>query len=107
MRQFVIAVRLRPNSEEEVRGILRQGPPFELEDTGLESHSVFLAADELVFLFEGARAEEEVARLLERSRVLEAASRLRGFSWRRIHDLDGVSFEAQPGPGDSEGGGGD
>ena len=119
MRQFVITVRLKPNSEKEIREILKEGPPFELDDTGFESHTVFLASDQLVFLFEGERAEEEAAKLLERSRVLEQASRLGAviegepsipyevFSWRRIPGLEGFSFGAQPGPGDSEGGGSD
>jgi hypothetical protein len=119
MRRFVITVRLKPNLEEEVRQILGEGPPFELEDTGFESHTVFLAPDQPVFLFEGERAEEEAAKLLERSQVLEEASRLGAliegepsipyevFSWHRIPELEGFSFGPRPGPGDSEGGGSD
>lgn len=116
MSRFVITARLKRGSEPKVREILRQGPPFDLANTSLERHEVFLAQDELVFLFEGPRADREAMRLLESPRVLGPASRLatyiRGrprmpqevFSWERPVPIDGVSFAPLPGPGDSEGG---
>jgi hypothetical protein len=116
MSRFVITVKLKRGSESRVRAILRQGPPFDLADTSLERHDVFLAKDELVFLFEGPHARREAVRLLERPDVLGPASRLaahlRGrprlpeevFSWERPDEIDGLSFAPQPGPGDSEGG---
>jgi hypothetical protein len=116
MSRFVITAKLKRGSESKVRAILQQGPPFDLADTSLERHEVFLAKDELVFLFEGPNAAREAVRLLERRDVLGPASRLaahlRGrprlpeqvFSWEQPEEIDGLSFGPQPGPGDSEGG---
>ena len=116
MQHFLITVRLRRGSSETVREILREGPPFDLSETSLERHSVFLTGDELAFLFEGHHAEDEAGRLLSRPDVFGQASRLAKhfagrprlpqevFSWSRPERLDGVDFGPLPGPGDSEGG---
>jgi hypothetical protein len=116
MSRFVITAKLKRGSEPKVRAMLRRGPPFDLAETSLERHEVYLAKDELVFLFEGPHAGPEAIRLLERPDVLGPASRLaahfRGrprlpeevFSWERPEEIDGLSFAPQPGPGDSEGG---
>jgi hypothetical protein len=116
MRRFALTVRLKPGSVGEVRGILRQGPPFDIESTALERHQVFLVQDELVFVFEGLHADAEVRRSLDDAAVFGGASRLAAhiegpprvleevFSWERPVELDGVSFSALPGAGDSDGG---
>ncbi|MDX6667666.1 MAG: hypothetical protein QOK04_1046 [Solirubrobacteraceae bacterium] len=116
MSRFVITAKLKRGAQSKVEAILRQGPPFDLTDTSLERHEVFLAKDELVFLFEGPDARHEAMRLLQRPDALGPASRLaahlRGrprlpeevFSWERQEQIDGLSFAPQPGPGDSEGG---
>jgi len=108
VRRFVVSVRLRRGAGKKVREILREGPPFELEDTSLERHFVFLCGDELVFLFEGDRADEEAQRLLKDPRVLGYVSgRPRVpeevFAWERPEALEGLSFGPLPGPGDSDG----
>ena len=116
MRHFLITARIRRGSADAVRKILAEGPPYDLAETGLERHRVFLAGNELVFLFEGPHAEEEAARLLRRPDVLGQAGRLgvhlagaprtpeEVFSWVRPEALEGVDFGPLPGPGDSEGG---
>jgi hypothetical protein len=70
----------------------------------------------MVFLFEGLHADAEVRRLLDGAGALGGASRLAEhvegppkvfeevFSWERPAELDGVSFSALPGAGDSDGG---
>jgi hypothetical protein len=107
---------VRRGSENAVRALLCEGPPFQLPDTSLERHTIFLAGDEIVFLFEGPSAEEEVGRLLRDRHVLGQASRIglhltgpprtpaEVFSWTRPELLRGLSFGPLPGPGDSEGG---
>jgi hypothetical protein len=114
--RFLITAKVRRGSEEAVRALLREGPPFQLPDTSLERHTVFLSGDEIVFLFEGPRAEEEVRRLLHDRTVLGQASRIglhlsgrprmpeEVFSWTRPELVRGLSFGPLPGPGDSEGG---
>jgi hypothetical protein len=116
MRRFVFTVRLKAGSLGEVREILRQGPPYDIEPTTLERHQVFLAGDELVFLFEGLHADAEVRGLLDGGAAFGGAGRLAAhvegpptvleevFSWERPAELDGVSFSVQPGVGYSEGG---
>lgn len=116
MNRFVITARLRKGSADKVAQILREGPPFDIEQTSLERHEVFLAGDEVVFLFEGPHAEEEARRLGSGRGVITQAGRLaihidgrprlpeEVFSWERPPRLEGVVFGAQPGPGDSEGG---
>ena len=112
----MISVTLKRGSAAAVRQILREGPPFDLEQTPLERHLVFLTRDELVFLFEGEHAEEVAKRLLKSPRVLGQASRIgahiRGkprvpeevYAWERTETLVGVNFGPYAGPGDSEGG---
>jgi hypothetical protein len=116
MRRFVFTVRLKPGSLGEVRAILRQSPPFDIESTTLERHQVFLAGDELVFLFEGLHADAELRGLLDDGAAFGGAGRLGAhvegpprvleevFSWERPAYLDGVDFSGQPGAGYSEGG---
>ena len=116
MHRFLVTARIRPGSEEAVRAILREGPPFQLPETTLERHTVFVCGDEIVFLFEGVHADAEVKRLVHERNVLGQAGRIglhlagrprfpeEVFAWSRPELLEGVTFVATPGPGDSEGG---
>lgn len=116
MGRFVVTARLKRGSVERVREILRQGPPFDPASTSFERHHVYLGRDELLFIFEGPHADEEVGGVLNDFNVLSRASRLaryfKGspqiaeevFGWDRPAEIDGVTFSAQAGPGDSDGG---
>jgi hypothetical protein len=116
MRHFVVIARLKPGAAPKALELLHQGPPFDLEGSRLERHGAFVGDDELVFVFEGEHAEEEAARLLQSSSLLEDGGRLAQliegqptlprevFSWERPPDLEGVIFGPDPGPGDSDGG---
>jgi hypothetical protein len=76
----------------------------------------FLAGEEIVFLFEGPDADEEVRRLMRDRHVLGQASRIavqlsggprfpeEVFSWSRPELVEGLRFSGLPGPGNSEGG---
>jgi hypothetical protein len=119
MRRVAIIVPLKRGSGDEVRRIVRECPPYELGDTSLERLLVFQSSDELVFLFEGVHADEFAGALMGKLATSGRESRLgphtsgeprsleEVFSWERPEALGGVSFAAQPGPGDSEGGGTD
>jgi hypothetical protein len=56
--------RLRPGSRERAIEILAEGAPYELGEAGFRRHSVFLAEEDVVFLFEGAGIEELVRDLV-------------------------------------------
>jgi hypothetical protein len=51
---MAVIARLRPGTEAEAARLIELGPPFDPEAADLERHSVFLAADVVVFVFEGA-----------------------------------------------------
>jgi hypothetical protein len=76
---FVVVVPLREGAREQVRSLLRGGPPFALPQTPLTRHDVFLTDREAVFVFEGPDAREEVQRLASDPALWRAAA-----SW---HDL--------------------
>ena len=52
MSRLVLVVPLREGTAERVRGLLAEGPPFELATTHLERHEVYLTEREAVFVFE-------------------------------------------------------
>jgi hypothetical protein len=106
VRHFVVTARLKPGAAPEALALLRRGPPFDLEDSGLERHMAFVGDDELVFVFEGEGATpvlDEGGRL---GRLIEGEPSLprEVFSWERPAELEGVTFGPDPGPGDSDGG---
>ena len=60
MEELAIVARLKPGAEPKAATLLAAGPPFDPVEHGLTKHSVFLSADEVVFVFEGREVEWEV-----------------------------------------------
>jgi len=65
MEQLAIVARLRPGTEDEARKLIEEGPPFEIAGSGLERHTVYLSAGEVVFVFEGHEVEGVVDGMTE------------------------------------------
>jgi hypothetical protein len=65
MEQLAIVARLKPGAEAEAAKLIVKGPPFDPEENGLDGHSVYLSADEVVFVFEGHEVEWIVDRLVD------------------------------------------
>ena len=65
MEQLAIVARLKPGAEDEARKLIEEGPPFEIADTGLERHTVYLSAGEVVLVFEGHEVEGVVDSMIE------------------------------------------
>ena len=65
MEHLAIVARLKPGSEEEARKLIEQGPPFEIGESTLERHTVYLSAGEVVFVFEGHEVEWAVDAMIE------------------------------------------
>jgi len=63
--RVAVIAKLRPGSRERASQILAEGAPYELGEAGFRRHSVFLAEDALVFVFEGAGIEELVRELVD------------------------------------------
>jgi hypothetical protein len=65
MQRVAIVARLKPGSSEQARQLIEGGPPFELGESGIERHSVFVSAGEVVFVFEGDQVEWAVDELID------------------------------------------
>ena len=53
MQRLAVVAKLRPGAAEEAARLIDLGPPFDLEKSGMSRHTVFLAPDTVVFVFEG------------------------------------------------------
>ena len=69
MKRLMIVARLRADAHDEAEVLLREGPPFEPEQLGLERHAAYLTAGEVVFVFEGHEVEWIVNELVDDPRV--------------------------------------
>jgi hypothetical protein len=65
MERVAIVARLKPGFSEQARQLIDAGPPFELGESGIERHSVFVSAGEVVFVFEGDQVEWIVDELID------------------------------------------
>jgi len=74
----VVVLPIRRGKAELARRLVEEGPPFEIEDVGLERHHVFVSEREVVFFFEGESATTAVDALARDPGVLKAAVRWRG-----------------------------
>lgn len=115
-RRLAVIVPLKPDAFDAVRDLLGEGPPFNPEEIpGLERHEVFLSRDEAVFVFD-AGVETDTLALLEQPEFLRSAIGWREhiagtprvaedvYSWKRVEELEELSYLPTPGPGDSDGG---
>jgi hypothetical protein len=57
MEQLAIVARLKSGAEPKAKELLAHGAPFDPKERGFERHTVFLAADEVIFVFEGHEVE--------------------------------------------------
>ena len=64
MESLVVVAHLKPDAYEEACALIKQGPPFDLENSGLTRNAVFCSPREVIFLFEGPDAEATVERML-------------------------------------------
>jgi hypothetical protein len=57
MQQLAIVARLKSGAEPRAAELISGGPPFDLEESGLARHAVYLSTGEVVFVFEGEDVE--------------------------------------------------
>jgi hypothetical protein len=84
MERVAIVARLKQGSGPRAAQLIAGAAPFDLAELGLVSHSVYLSADEVVFIFEGHEVEGIVKELIDDLFKHEIQS-ARG-QWRAIVD---------------------
>jgi hypothetical protein len=57
MERLAIVASLKEKSGPRAAELIAAGPPFDLAETGIVRHSVYLSAGEVVFVFEGHQVE--------------------------------------------------
>ena len=84
MERVAIVARLKPGAAERARELVASGPPFDLQASGVDRHSVFISAGEVVFVFEGHQVEWVIDDLIDGPFNYELQ---RAFDdWRKIVD---------------------
>jgi hypothetical protein len=65
MEQIAITARLKEGAEPRAAELIEHGPPFDPSTSGFDRHTVYLSADEVVFVFEGREVEWIVDALVD------------------------------------------
>jgi hypothetical protein len=74
MSRVAVVVPLREGMRPIAELLIEEGPPFDLERTGLESHQIYVTDREAVFVFEGDDARAAVEDVLGEVSVWRAAT---------------------------------
>jgi hypothetical protein len=65
MKRVAIVGRLKDGSGPRAARLIAEGPPVDLAEIGLVSHSIYLSAGEVIFVFEGEEVEWTVDDLID------------------------------------------
>jgi len=65
MERVAIIARLKEGSEQRAAELVAAGPPFDLSNTGVVRHSIYISPREAVFVFEGHEVEWIVDQLID------------------------------------------
>ena len=84
MERLAIVAHLKKETVDRAAELIANGPPFDLAETGIERHSVYLSASEVVFVFEGHQVEWMVDELIDGQFHYDLQSALD--QWRAIVD---------------------
>ena len=58
MNRLAVIATLKPGAESKAEELVGKGPPFDPSGLGFERHSVYLAGDQALFVFEGGRLDQ-------------------------------------------------
>jgi hypothetical protein len=72
--RVAVAVPIKAETRERVRGLIDAGPPFDADDVGLDRHHVFVTEREVIFVFEGQNVRSAVRQLARDARFWKAAA---------------------------------
>jgi hypothetical protein len=84
MERVAIVAHLKEGYEDRAAELIAKGAPFDLAETGVDRHSVYLSASEVVFVFEGHQVEWMVNELIDAPFHYELQRALE--QWRAIVD---------------------
>jgi hypothetical protein len=65
MERVAIVARLKEGSAPRAAELVGSGPPFDLADSGIARHSIYISSGEAVFVFEGHQVEWIVDELID------------------------------------------
>ncbi len=65
VQRIGVVADLVPGSRERAEELVAKGPPFELSDAGFTRHSIYIATDRVVFIFEGDDVEQHVSAIAD------------------------------------------
>ena len=98
VQRVAVIAKLKPDSEDRAAELIERGPPFRPKAVGFVRHSVFLAGDLVVFVFEGGKLDDLLrtvvadpqgsAAFREWERILDGMPRVarEAYSWERGED---------------------
>jgi hypothetical protein len=84
MERLAIIARLKEGSQQRAAELVEAGPPFDLTQTGIIRHNIYLSAHDAVFVFEGHQVEWIVDQLIDDPFHYELHRALE--QWREIVD---------------------
>ena len=64
MNRLAVIARLKEGAADKARQLLTEGPPFDLANSEIISHTVYCSPREIVFVFEGPDVGKRVENLL-------------------------------------------
>jgi hypothetical protein len=65
MERLAIVAHLKEGSDRRASELIGRGAPFDLADTGIVRHFIYLSASEVVFVFEGHEVEWMIDSLID------------------------------------------
>jgi hypothetical protein len=65
MERVAIIARLEEGNEQRAIELVEAGPPFDLAESGIARHNVYVSSSEVVFVFEGPQVEWIVDDLID------------------------------------------
>jgi len=74
--RVAVVADIRPGKRDALLEIVRDGPPFDLAESGFDEHVVLVGGRDVVFVFRGAHPHEDVRRLVASRVALVQLSRL-------------------------------
>jgi hypothetical protein len=71
--RVVVVASVKEGMRGRLRALIAQGPPFDVETSGLSRHEVLLAENSVVFLFQGPQIAATIERLMQKPELWKEA----------------------------------